>query len=158
MLSSMVSRNHLHLHWSGSSRASEETAILGSWQQVPLDISKSIWVWCLHNVCWLYMGSIPRWGSLCMVFLSVSALFFVPGFPLNRSNSELKFWGGWVALSLNQEVSNLWICSLEVLSPLCRIFQIMSSHWILGATCFPGIWEFLLAISRFPSPTATQFC
>jgi hypothetical protein len=38
---------------------------------------------------WLYMGWIPRWGSLWMAFPSVSAWLFVPVFPLD--NSGLKF-------------------------------------------------------------------
>jgi hypothetical protein len=32
------------------------------------------------------------WGSLWMVFLSVSDPLFVPVFPLDTSNSGLKFW------------------------------------------------------------------
>jgi hypothetical protein len=40
-----------------------------------LAICNSVWVWRL------YMGWIPRWNSLWMAFLSVSALHFVPVFP-----------------------------------------------------------------------------
>jgi hypothetical protein len=34
---------------------------------------------------------IPRWGSLWMAFPSVFAPLFVPVFPLDRSNSGIKF-------------------------------------------------------------------
>jgi hypothetical protein len=60
-------------------------------QEALLGISNSVCVWYLH------MGWIPRWGSLWMAFLSVSAVIFVHVFPLDRSNSGLKFWEGWMA-------------------------------------------------------------
>jgi hypothetical protein len=47
-----------------------EIAISGSCQQNLSGICNSVWVW------WLYMGWIPRWGSLCMVLPSISALNF----------------------------------------------------------------------------------
>ncbi|EDL41692.1 mCG148474 [Mus musculus] len=86
----MVGCEHPHLYWSGAGRTSQGTAITGSCQQALLGISNSVWVWCLH------VGWIPRWGSLWMAFPSVSALFFVPAFPLDRYNSGLKFlrWVG----------------------------------------------------------------
>jgi hypothetical protein len=58
---------HLHLYLSGTGRASQEKAISGSCQQALVGICNSVWVW------WLFMGWIPRWGSLWMVILSVSA-------------------------------------------------------------------------------------
>jgi hypothetical protein len=54
-----------HMYWSGSGRASRETAVSGSCQQTLLGISNSDWIWCLH------MGWILRWGSLWMAFPSV---------------------------------------------------------------------------------------
>jgi hypothetical protein len=89
VLITMSDCEHPHLYWSGSGRASQETAVSGSCQQAFLGISNSVWVWCL-NVGW-----IPRWGSLWMAFPSVSVPLFVPVFPLDWSNSELKFWR-WV--------------------------------------------------------------
>jgi hypothetical protein len=96
VFSPMVGCEHLHLYWSGSGRASQETAISGSCQQVLLGIHHSVWVW------WLYMGWIPRWGSLWISFLSVSAPHFVPVFPLYRRSCGLKIW--WVGgpISPNQ--------------------------------------------------------
>jgi hypothetical protein len=64
---------------------SQETAVLGSCQQVLLGISNSVWFWCQQ------MGWIPRWGSLCMGFSSVSAPLFVHAFPFDRRNSGLIF-------------------------------------------------------------------
>jgi hypothetical protein len=67
MLSAMIGSKHLHLYWSGSGRAYRGTAITGSYQQVLLGMSYSVWVWCLQ------MGWIPRWGNLWIVIPSVSA-------------------------------------------------------------------------------------
>ena len=66
---------HPLLYLSGTGRASQETAISGSCQQALVGICYSVWVW------WLYMGWIPRWGSVWMVILSVSAPNFVSETP-----------------------------------------------------------------------------
>jgi hypothetical protein len=63
------------LYWSGTGRASQETAIAGSYQQALLGIHNSVWVW------WMFMAWTPRWGSLWIVILSVSALNFVSVTP-----------------------------------------------------------------------------
>ena len=111
------------------------------------------------------MGWIPRWGSLWMAFPSVSAPLFVPVFPLDRSNSGLKFLR-WVGGPIPQlgAMPNLWIWSLQVLSPLCWVFQLMSSllgpgrlllSWHLGLSgCYPPVpHPPLLYISvQFPDP------
>ena len=75
VLNLMVGCMHLHLYLSGSCRASQGTAIPDSCQQVLLGISNSVWILCLQR------GWIPRWGSLWMAFLLISAPFFVPTFP-----------------------------------------------------------------------------
>ena len=62
---------HPLLYMSGTGRASRETAISVSCQQALVGICNSVWVW------WLFMGWIPRWGSLWMVFPSFSAPKFV---------------------------------------------------------------------------------
>jgi hypothetical protein len=114
MLSPRVGFKHQHLYWSGTGRASQGTTVPGSCQQALPGISNNVWVWCLQ------MGWVPRWGSLWMVFPSISAPFFVPAFPLDRSNPGLIFlrWVG--GPSFNQvAVPNLWVRSLQVLSPLC---------------------------------------
>jgi hypothetical protein len=54
MLSPMVGCDHSPLYLSGSGRASQETAISGSFQQALLGIHNTVWAWCL------YMGWIPR--------------------------------------------------------------------------------------------------
>jgi hypothetical protein len=66
----MIGCEHPHLYWSGTSRASQETVVSSGCLQVLLDISNSVWVWCLQ------MGWIPRWGRLWMDFSSVSAPLF----------------------------------------------------------------------------------
>jgi hypothetical protein len=99
---------------------------------------------------------------------SLSAPLFVPVFPLDRNNSGLQFWkcvglpipqrgwGGGVVVVV--VVVNLWILSLQVLPPLCGVFQLMSSRGVLGSACFPGIWDFLVATPSSPSPIAVQLC
>jgi hypothetical protein len=76
----------------------------------------------------------PRWSSLWMAFPSVSAPLFVPVFPLDRSYSGLKFLR-WLSGPIPQPgaVRNLWIWSLQVLSPL----------WLgISANVIPvGSWE-----------------
>jgi hypothetical protein len=62
------------LYLSGSGRASQESALSGFYKQVLSSIHSNIQVWCL------YMGWIPRWGSLWMAFPSVSAPHFVSVF------------------------------------------------------------------------------
>jgi hypothetical protein len=47
---------------------------------------------------------------------------------------------------------NLWIGSQQVLPPLCGVFQLMSSPWDLGVSCFSGIWNFLVATPQFSIP------
>jgi hypothetical protein len=83
------------LYLSGTGRASEETAKSGSCQQALAGICHSVWVW------WLFMGWIPRWGSLWMVIPSVSAPklclcnsfhgYFVPPSKKDRSIHILVF-------------------------------------------------------------------
>jgi hypothetical protein len=66
---------HPLLYLPGTGIASQETAISGSCQQNLSGICNIVWVW------WLYMGWIPRWGSLWMVLPSVSAPNFVSVTP-----------------------------------------------------------------------------
>jgi hypothetical protein len=80
---------------SGSVRSSLETTVSCSEQQAVVGIHNSVWVW------WLYMGRIPRWGSLCVAFTSVSAPqfclcnsfygYFVPPSKKDRSIHTLVF-------------------------------------------------------------------
>ena len=106
-----------HLYCSGSGRASLETAVSGFCQQVLLGINNSVWVWCLQ------MGWIPMWGSLWMAFPSVSALLFVPAFPLDRNHSGLIFFSnGRAAPSLNRGcASPLDMVSTDSISPMLCI-------------------------------------
>ena len=87
---------HPLLYLPGTGIASQETAISGSCQQNLAGICNSVWVW------WLYMGWIPRWGSLWMVIPSVSAPHFVsvtPSmgilFPLLRRIEVSTLWSSF---------------------------------------------------------------
>ena len=62
---------HPILYLPGTGIASQETAISGSCQQNLSDICNAVWVW------WLFIGWIPKQGSICMVVPSVSAPNFV---------------------------------------------------------------------------------
>ena len=66
---------HPLLYLPDTGKAPQETAIPGSCQQVLVGISHSVWIW------WLFMGWIPKWGSLWMVVPSVFALNFVSVTP-----------------------------------------------------------------------------
>ena len=94
---------HPRLYWSGSGRTSQETAISGSCQQAILGISNSVWVWCL-----MWDGSpgvaVPGWPLL-------QPRLLVSAFPLDRSNSGLKFWR-WVSdpLYISSISSHTWFC------------------------------------------------
>jgi hypothetical protein len=67
VLSPMVGWEHPPLYSSGTGRASQKTAIVVSCQQALLGIHNSFCVW------WLYMGWIPRWGSLLRLRTSIRA-------------------------------------------------------------------------------------
>jgi hypothetical protein len=112
MLSLMAGCEHLPLYLSGSRRASQETAISGSCQQALLGIRNIVWAWLL------YMGWIPRWGSLWMAFPSVSAPYFVCIFapvsilfPLLRRTDTSTLWSSFF-LSFMRSVN----CILGILS------------------------------------------
>ena len=100
---------HPLLYFLGTGIASPETAISGFFQQNLSGICNSVWNW------WLYMGQIPRWGSLWMVFPSVSAPNFVSVTP----SMCILF-----SILRRDQVSTLW--SSFFLSFMC--FQIVS--WI----------------------------
>jgi hypothetical protein len=101
MLSSMVGCKYPFLYLSDSDRASQETAISGSCQQALVGIHNSVWIW------YLYMGWIPRWGSLWLAFPSVSVPYFVSVFPpVNTLFPVLR----------KTEASTLWSSSVNGIS------------------------------------------
>jgi hypothetical protein len=63
---------HPLLYLTGTGIASQERDMLGYCQQNLAGVCNSIWAW------WLFMGWIPEWGSLRMVFPPVSAPKIVP--------------------------------------------------------------------------------
>jgi hypothetical protein len=94
VLGPMVVCEHPPLYLPVSDRAFQDTGISGSCQQALPSIWNSLLVWRL------YMGGIPRWGSLWMAFSSVSAPHFVSIFPpvnilfpLLRSTEASTLWG-----------------------------------------------------------------
>ena len=90
-------------------RASQEIALSGfSHQALPAIIHNSDQIWCL------YMGWIPRWGSLWMAFPSVSAPHFVSIFlpvsilfTLLRSTEAPTFWSSFLGFICS--VNGPWI-------------------------------------------------
>jgi len=100
-----------------------------------------------------------RWDSLWMVFPSVSSPFFISVLLFDKSNSGLIFlrWAGGPISQLGAMPIH-WIWSLQVLSPLCWVFWLMSS--LLGnvnkPSLVPGIWDFLVATPSSPSPTSIK--
>jgi hypothetical protein len=74
--------HHPLLYLPGIGRDSQERAMSGSCQQNLSGICNSVWVW------WLYMGWIPRWGSLC------SELCLCNSFHRSRAGEWYKgLWG-----------------------------------------------------------------
>jgi hypothetical protein len=89
----MIGFKHLPLYLSCTGRVSQEIVISDFCQQTLLSIHNSVWVWCL------YVGWIPKWGSLWMAFSSGSDIHFVSIFPpvsilftLLRRTEESTFW------------------------------------------------------------------
>jgi hypothetical protein len=90
-----------------------------------------------------------------MAFHSVSIPLFVPAFLSDRSNSALILGHlRWVGGPMPQPraMPNLWILSLHVLSPLCWVFQLLSSQ--LGHGSLLLSWHLRLSSGypQFPIP------
>ena len=99
------------LYLSGTSRASQKTAISGSCQQALVGICNRVWVW------WWFMGRMPRWDSLWMVIPSVSAPYFVSLTPS---------MGILFPLLRRIELSTLWSSFLNLMFFVNCIFHIPS--------------------------------
>jgi hypothetical protein len=132
---------HTLLHLPGTGIASLETAISGSCQQNLVGICNGVWVW------WLFMGFIPRWGSLWMVLPSVSAPNFVsvtPSvgilFPLLRRTEVSTLWSSFFlsfmsftncilgilsfSANIHLSVNAYQVCSFVIGLPQNNILQI----------------------------------
>jgi hypothetical protein len=93
---------HPLLYLPGIGIGSQERAISGSCQQNLSGIFSSVRVW------WLYMGWIPGWGSLWMVFPSVLTLNFIsvtPSmcilFPILRRNEVSTLWSSFFLIFMS---------------------------------------------------------
>ena len=151
MLSPTFGWEHPPLHLSGTDRASQEIAI--SWytfcQQALVGIHNSIWV------CWLYIEWIPRWGSLWMVFPSVSAPYFVSVslpmsilFPLLRKSEypyfvlliifSIRRLSGRVLQALSMLPQSLWIHMCISLAMVRKTWFLddLNCLWPLDSFCF----------------------
>ena len=126
MLSPMVGCEYPPLYLPGSGRSSQEIAVSGPFQQALLGICNSIWVWCL------YMGWIPRWGSLWVAFPSVSAPHFVSIFPpmnilfpLLRRTEAITLWSSLF-------LSFMWFvnCTLGILNFWVNIHLSLSAYHV----------------------------
>lgn len=73
-----------------------------------------------------------------MAFPSVSVPFFVPVFPLYRNISGLKIlWCVGGSIPQQGPVSIYWRWSVQVVSPRCWVFLLMSSPLGLGSLSLP---------------------
>jgi hypothetical protein len=117
---------HPLLYLSGTGRVSQETTLPSSYQLALVGIVHSVWVW------WLFMGWIPRWGSLWMVISPVSAPNFF---------SVTSFMGILFPLLRRISVSTLWSffflsfmffanCILGILSFWANIHSSMSAYHV----------------------------
>jgi hypothetical protein len=81
---------HPLLYLSGTGKASQETAISGSLQQILADVCNSVCVW------WLIVGWTPGWGSLWTVHPLVlgtvysNADFYAQIFPFSSDHGMIK--------------------------------------------------------------------
>ena len=85
VLNPMDGCEHPLLYLSGTGRASQETVISGSYQQALVGICSSVWVW------WLYMGWIPRWGSLWMLYFMIPLKGGLDGDSLGSHSNQQYF-------------------------------------------------------------------
>jgi hypothetical protein len=88
--------------------------------------------------------------------LSFSLCFiFVPSFPLDKNNSGLKFFS-WVGglIYLLEAMFIHWRWSLQVSSPYCWVFQLMSSPLGSGNLSIPWC-QGLSSGSTLPPPPCT---
>jgi hypothetical protein len=90
---------HPFLCLPGTGIGSQERAISGLYQQTLSGICNSVWVW------WLYMGWIPGWGSLWMIFPSILAPNFVSVTP----SMDILF-----PFLIRSEVSTFWSSFLDI--------------------------------------------
>jgi hypothetical protein len=143
-----------------------ETSTSDSCQQALPGISKYLG---LVSVCRMT----PRWDCPWMACPSVSVPLLVPVFPLDRSNSGLKFCERWVAPALNMRLFLTSGYGLYRFSPpLGWVFQLMLS--LLGLKSQNkslSIWNSLfvcllvcfyiqtsLLFSQSPSPPSPSTC
>jgi hypothetical protein len=97
------------LYLSDTGKASQDMAVSGSCQQALVSIHNSVCVW------WLYMEWVPRWGSLWMVFPSVSGPHFVSVslliwilFPLLR-RTEVSFYLSFIwSVNCIMSIPSFW--------------------------------------------------
>ena len=93
-----------------------------------------------------------------MAFPSVSALVVIPAFPLESNSSGLKFLR-WVGGPIPQlgAMPIYWRWSLQVLSPCCWVFQLMSSPLGPGRLLHPWGLGFSSGSPHSPPRTVTYF-
>ena len=98
-------------------------------------------------------------GRHWMVFSSDSTLLFILCYPVDRNNSRLKILR-WVGGSIPQPgaMPKLWIWSIEVLSPLWWVFQLMSSLLGPGSLLLSWYQRILDSYLSSPSPITIHFC
>jgi hypothetical protein len=113
------------LYFSGTGRASQETALSGSCQQALVGICNNVWVWRL------FIGWILRWGSLWMVVPSISALNFAsvtPSmgilFPLLRRIEVSTLWSSFLSFMYFAN------CVLGILSFWANIHLSVSTYHV----------------------------
>jgi hypothetical protein len=89
-------------------------------------------------------GAVSGWPFLQSLLFSFFVCF------LEQLLVKILEKGGWPHPST---LPNLWLWSLQVFSPLFWVFQLMSSCWVLEASSFPGLWDFLVVT---PSGTGQE--
>jgi hypothetical protein len=101
VLCPMDNCEHPLLYLPGTDKGPQETAISGSCQQALVGICHSVWIW------WLFMGWIPKWGSLYSELCLFNSFhgYFVP-----PSKRILSFWA-----NIRLSVSAYHVCSFFII-------------------------------------------
>ena len=140
VLSTMDGYEHPLLYLSGTGRASQETtSYIRFLSAAVVGIHNSVQVW------WLFMSWICRWGSLCMVIPSVTALNFVsvpPSmailFPLLRmiegSTLQSSFFSSFINFTnYILDIPNFWanthLSEVHIMCVLLLLGYLIFSHF-----------------------------
>jgi hypothetical protein len=147
VISSVDGCEHTLLYFSGTGRASQEMGRSGSCQKALVGFCNSV---CC---CWLFMGWISRWGSLRMVFPSVSATYFVSVTPSMFILFPLLIRIKVSILRSSFFLSFMWFCELYLGYAIPKVLHPptpLPTHFHFLALAFPCTGAYKVCLSNEP--------